>query len=71
MPFTDQIVEITCARMKERSLFERKKIRFVTIPDLIKCLKKGQILKITCVPISELPSNITYKYHAGVTSLIY
>ena len=37
---------------------KREKVRFVTTLDLIKCLKQvGQILLLTCAPISDLPAN--------------
>ena len=46
-------------RMHAGSLFGEK-IRFVTAPDLIKCLKYvKQRLHLTCTPIFELPSNIS------------
>ena len=40
---------------------KRHKIRFVTTLNLIKCLKhiKKQRLRLTCAPISDLPSNIS------------
>ena len=41
--------------------FEEKKKRFVTALDQITCLKqiKKHRLLLMCVPISELPSNIS------------
>ena len=42
-------------------IFGQKKIRFVTVLDVIECLKqvKHQGLIHTCAPISELPSKIS------------
>ena len=47
--------------MKENRPFRRKKIRFTTALNLIKCLKqvKLRILLLTRVPVSGLPSNIS------------
>ena len=42
---------------KGKRFFFVTKIRFVTLIDLIECLK--QILLISCAPISELPSSIS------------
>ena len=48
-------------RIKEKKVVSGKKIRVVTVLDLIKCLKqiKWQRLLLTYAPISELPSNIS------------
>ena len=41
--------------------FSDKNTRFVTALDVIKCLEQveKQILRLTCAPLNELPSNIS------------
>ena len=42
-------------------VFSDKNIPFVTALDVIKCLEQveQQILRLTCAPLNELPSNIS------------
>ena len=56
--------------------FSGKNTRFVTDPDLIRCLKyiKYWRLLLTCAPISELPSDVRtmlkHLYNSGLTGLL-
>ena len=55
---TGEIGPSTSWQLYQLVTFRRKKIRFVTALDLIKCLKqiKYQILLLACAPISKVPS---------------
>ena len=46
---------------EEKWVFSGKNIRFVAALDVIKCLEQveRQILRLTCAPLNELPSNIS------------
>ena len=49
-----------------KCVFLDESIRFVTALELIECLKQveKQILRFTCAPVNEVPSNISTMGHA-------
>ena len=53
---------------EEKLVFSGKNTRFVTALDVIKSLEQVelQILRLTCAPLNELPSNISTMMLANV-----
>ena len=61
MMLDKMVAHFTLRTHEGKWVFSDKNTRFVTALDVIKCLEQVEyeILRLTCAPLNELPSNIS------------